>query len=144
MVHKTQAVESIGCSVTRCYCHYRSAFLHFCGIRRPLLKQVEEHKDKKMTELSKILGAEWRKMTDEEKARYVEMEKKERDSYEEKKKHYQKTGGTAQPAKKGRGRPKKQKVSEEEEEDDDDDDDEVEDEEEGEEDEDEEDDDPED
>tara|TARA_Y100000816_G_C26099052_1_gene582149 strand:- start:2301 stop:2612 length:312 start_codon:yes stop_codon:yes gene_type:complete len=48
-----------------------TAYFHFANQRRPLL--VAENPDTKMPNISKLLGEEWNKMSDEQKQPYKDM-----------------------------------------------------------------------
>lgn len=61
--------------------HPRSAFMYFSMEKRPKLR--EENANATVGDLAKMLGAAWRIMTDEQKAPYEEMTRKDRERYEE-------------------------------------------------------------
>lgn len=56
-----------------------SSYFLFSKERRPLL--AEENKDKKITEISKLIAAEWKTMSEEDKSKYVDQAKKDKDEY---------------------------------------------------------------
>mmetsp|Transcript_14783 Transcript_14783/g.35250 ORF Transcript_14783/g.35250 Transcript_14783/m.35250 type:complete len:104 (-) Transcript_14783:261-572(-) len=68
----------------------RSAYIFFTMDRREEL--VAENPDLKgsVTEVSKILGAEWKKMTDKQKKPYEDQAKKDKERYEKEKEKYEK------------------------------------------------------
>ena len=55
--------------------------MHFCQHRRPELK--EDNQDASVGELAKLLGGEWKVMSDEEKAPYDKLAKKDKKRYEQ-------------------------------------------------------------
>merc|ERR1711934_578928 len=57
----------------------KSAYIFFCNDIRARI--TEENKDLKMTELSKLMGLEWKKLDDEGKQKYKEMAKKDKERY---------------------------------------------------------------
>lgn len=59
----------------------RSAFMYFSMEKRPKLR--EENANATVGELAKMLGAAWRIMSDDQKAPYEEMTRKDRARYEE-------------------------------------------------------------
>ena len=56
----------------------QSAFFHFSSIRRPIIR--ESNPDIKMTEVSKQIGEEWGKLTDEEKLPYHKLHEEEKEA----------------------------------------------------------------
>lgn len=56
-----------------------SAFLYFSQGRRQHIK--EKHPEMKNTEVSRLLGEQWRNATDEERKPYIEKEREEREKY---------------------------------------------------------------
>jgi len=58
----------------------QSAYFLFAGDRRPKLRAT--HPDKKITELAKLLGAEWKGMSEAEKKPWDERAKKVKEQYE--------------------------------------------------------------
>lgn len=61
----------------------KSGFMFFSQERRKALK--EEQPTLSITEASKVIGAEWRKLTDEEKKPYDELASKDRERYKKEK-----------------------------------------------------------
>merc|ERR1712222_310291 len=55
----------------------RGAYIFFCNDIRARI--TEENKDLKMTELSKLMGLEWKELDDEGKQKYKEMAKKDKE-----------------------------------------------------------------
>ncbi|KAL0234067.1 hypothetical protein PCE1_001105 [Barthelona sp. PCE] len=64
----------------------RSAYLYFCQERRPILR--EENPDLKMTDISKLLGADWRKLDDTQKIPFNELAAQDKVRYNEEKEAY--------------------------------------------------------
>ena len=48
-----------------------TAYFHFANERRPLLK--EQNPDMKIPNISKLIGAEWHELNNEQKQKYVDM-----------------------------------------------------------------------
>ena len=61
----------------------KSAYLFFCGEKRQEVQK--KHPDKKMGDISKVLGAMWQDLSDEDRAPYNEMNQKDVDRYEDEK-----------------------------------------------------------
>eukprot|EP01066_Platyproteum_vivax_P009825 Platyproteum_vivax@DN4355_c0_g1_i3.p1 len=88
-----------------------TAYFAFMKERRPGV--VEENPEiKNVAEISKILGSEWKELTEEDKVQYNETAALDKKRYEKEKAAYE-SGSTAKPKAKG----KKAKEEEEEEED---------------------------
>lgn len=64
----------------------KSAYMFFCADVRESV--VEQHPDKKMTDISKILGAKWKELSDEAKKPYDQMAKEDKARYEREKESY--------------------------------------------------------
>jgi len=62
----------------------RTAYVYYTQQCRK--KVQEEHPDAKFPEIGKLLGANWKKMTSEEKAPYEALAKKDKERYSEEKK----------------------------------------------------------
>jgi len=61
----------------------RSAYMYFSNERRTALR--EEKPGLSITDCSKIIGGEWKKLTDEQKQPYAEMASKDRERYNDEK-----------------------------------------------------------
>ena len=61
----------------------KSGFMFFSQERRKTLK--EEQPNVSITDASKIIGAEWKKLTEEEKRPYDELAQKDRERYKKEK-----------------------------------------------------------
>lgn len=59
-----------------------SAFFQFLGDRRPKLISERPELKSKVKDVGKILGDEWRSMTDAEKAPYVKKQEEDKKRYE--------------------------------------------------------------
>lgn len=59
----------------------KSAYLFFCAEKRQKVQQ--ENPDKKMGDVSKILGGMWRELDEEARAPYVKMHEVDIDRYDE-------------------------------------------------------------
>merc|ERR1712032_1561650 len=64
----------------------RGAYIFFCNDIRARI--TEENKDLKMTELSKLMGLEWKKLDDEVKQKYKEMAQKDNERYAKEMENY--------------------------------------------------------
>lgn len=67
----------------------QSAYFLFINERRPLLK--EKHSDKKVTEISKLLGAEWKEMTSAKKKPWEDKAKELKEEYNKRMETYKKS-----------------------------------------------------
>jgi len=67
----------------------QSAYFLFAGDRRPKLK--ETHPDKKITDLSKLLGNEWKEMSESDKKKWDEKAKQFKSKYDKDMEEYKKT-----------------------------------------------------
>jgi len=67
----------------------QSAYFLFANDRRPRLR--EAHPDKKITDVAKMLGEEWKKMPEAEKKPWDEMAKKKKAQYDKEIEEYKKT-----------------------------------------------------
>eukprot|EP01083_Nonionella_stella_P304235 1056399_1 len=68
-----------------------SAYFLYSHERREALRQIEEHKTKSVTALSKIIAGEWKKLEVEQKKRYETDAKAKKKEYDGKIAEYQKT-----------------------------------------------------
>jgi HMG (high mobility group) box len=64
-----------------------SGFMFFSSERRKSLK--DEQPDLKITEASVVIGSEWKKLTEAEKAPYIKLAKEDKDRYEKDKEKYE-------------------------------------------------------
>lgn len=89
---------------------FRSAFLLFCGDKRPKLR--EKNPTASVGDLAKLLGAEWKTLNAAQKAPYDEKAKKEKDRYKAQMEAYKKP----KPARKSKHEEDEEEEEEEEEE----------------------------
>eukprot|EP01084_Bolivina_argentea_P272802 464560_1 len=68
---------------------YLSSYFIYNQERRPILRA--KHKDKTGGDISKLIGAEWRSMTEEDKEKYKKQSDQQRDQYSKKLVEYEKT-----------------------------------------------------
>lgn len=61
----------------------KSAFMYFSSERRVALREGKPNMT--ITECSKIIGGEWKALTDEQKQPYTEMASKDRERYNDEK-----------------------------------------------------------
>jgi len=63
----------------------KSAYLFFCDKKRPaLMKKMREKQGKvQLAEIAKVLGAKWKKLTDEQKVPYSASAEQDKHRYEE-------------------------------------------------------------
>jgi len=66
------------------------AFFMFCSPERKKLQTQKEHEGKKSTEISKVLGEMWKKLSDEEKKPYQEKAEADKKRYKKEKEAYDK------------------------------------------------------
>lgn len=93
----------------------KSAYMFFCDAERPRLKA--QTPDIEFKELGQLMGANWKKLSDEEKAPYNEQNKQAKIVSKAAKEEYEKTHGKPEKktkAKKAAGDKKKKKKDEEE------------------------------
>ena len=64
-----------------------SAYMYYTADVRPKFK--EENPDAKMTDLTKLMGAKWKTLSDEDKAPYEEKAKEDKARYEKEKKEWE-------------------------------------------------------
>jgi hypothetical protein len=67
----------------------QSAYFLFANDRRPKLR--ETHPDKKITDVAKMLGAEWKEMSEAEKKPWEELAKKNKEKHDKEMEEYKKT-----------------------------------------------------
>lgn len=91
-----------------------TAYLHFCNENRQKVK--EQNPDKSMIDVTKILSAQWKSLSDEGKKKYNEMAAKNKAEYEKKMVEYKK--GQAKPAPESKKRKHDEEEDEEEDEED--------------------------
>lgn len=63
----------------------RSAFFFFCHERRPAVMEAYKNENAKVNvgEISKILGARWQALSDSDREKYTEMNKVDKQRYQE-------------------------------------------------------------
>ena len=54
---------------------------------------MQQHPNASVTEVAKLIGAQWRQLTDDQKRPYTEMARKDRERYKEAMQHYTPTPG---------------------------------------------------
>lgn len=67
-----------------------SAYFFYSSARRGVMKQTAPNLS--MTEVAKLIGAEWKELTDQDKSVYTEMATKDKERYEKQKKELEDTG----------------------------------------------------
>ncbi|XP_078683532.1 high mobility group protein DSP1-like [Branchiostoma floridae x Branchiostoma belcheri] len=97
-----------------------SAFFMYCADARPKVRAA--HPDFQVGEIAKILGKQWKAISEAEKAKYEKKAQTEKARYQKELAEYKRSGGGASPAKKGRPAKKAPPPKRVEEEDDDDED----------------------
>ncbi|MGI4416839.1 hypothetical protein ACR2V2_25955, partial [Klebsiella pneumoniae] len=97
-----------------------SAFFMYCADARPKVRAA--HPDFQVGDIAKILGKQWKEISDSDKAKYEKKAQTEKARYQKELAEYKRSGGGASPAKKGRPAKKAPPPKRVEEEDDDDED----------------------